>query len=178
MLAHSDRPRCDRKTGFCRHGHGDITSTMTGMSAGISPSLGGQRTARIYCPDCYAGPSAIALPHVGSSVRSAIEDPRSRRPRLLDLRTIFFAAMEWCAIPPASARSGASRANDAGRPGLADECASGFARTGEAMWAFQRHGSCRIVTIASMGQRFSLCGRGQCGRRSCRIRRPAVISTR
>ena len=126
-------------TRFAYHG-------VTGTISELSPSLGSGITlpahARtVRAPDAYR----LGAEHVGKlfadDVRAAIADLRAHgiKPAALLLDGIF--ASDGVLAGPAGFLAEAVKvAQDEGLLYIADEVQSGFARTGDAMWGFQRHG--------------------------------------
>ncbi|WP_259756760.1 aspartate aminotransferase family protein [Pseudomonas sp. GCEP-101] len=126
-------------TRFAYHG-------VTGSIAELSPSLGAGITlpahARtVIAPDAYR----LGAENVGKlfadDVRAAIADLRAHgiKPAALLLDGIF--ASDGVQAGPAGFLTEAVKvAQEEGLLYIADEVQSGFARTGDAMWGFQRHG--------------------------------------
>lgn len=126
-------------TRFAYHG-------VTGTISELSPSLGAGITlpahARtVRAPDAYR----LGAENVGKlfadDVRAAIADLRANgiKPAALLLDGIF--ASDGVLADPAGFLAEAVKvAQDEGLLYIADEVQSGFARTGDAMWGFQRHG--------------------------------------
>ncbi|MCP1622554.1 aspartate aminotransferase family protein [Pseudomonas nitroreducens] len=126
-------------TRFAYHG-------VTGTISELSPSLGAGITlpahARtVIAPDAYR----LGAENVGklfaADVRAAIADMRAHgiKPAALLLDGIF--ASDGVLAGPAGFLAEAVKvAQDEGLLYIADEVQSGFARTGDAMWGFQRHG--------------------------------------
>ncbi|MFV3369973.1 aspartate aminotransferase family protein [Pseudomonas sp. NY15435] len=126
-------------TRFAYHG-------VTGTISELSPSLGAGITlpahARtVLAPDTYR----LGAENVGKlfadDVRAAIADLRAHgiKPAALLLDGIF--ASDGVLAGPAGFLAEAVKvAQDEGLLYIADEVQSGFARTGDAMWGFQRHG--------------------------------------
>lgn len=126
-------------TRFAYHG-------VTGTISELSPSLGSGITlpahARtVIAPDAYR----LGAENVGKlfadDVRAAIADMRAHgiKPAALLLDGIF--ASDGVLAGPAGFLAEAVKvAQDEGLLYIADEVQSGFARTGDAMWGFQRHG--------------------------------------
>ncbi|WP_236174708.1 aspartate aminotransferase family protein [Pseudomonas pseudonitroreducens] len=126
-------------TRFAYHG-------VTGTISELSPSLGAGITlpahARtVRAPDAYR----LGAENVGKlfadDVRAAIADLRAHgiKPAALLFDGIF--ASDGVLADPAGFLAEAVKvAQDEGLLYIADEVQSGFARTGNAMWGFQRHG--------------------------------------
>ncbi|TLP78293.1 aminotransferase class III-fold pyridoxal phosphate-dependent enzyme [Pseudomonas nitroreducens] len=126
-------------TRFAYHG-------VTGTISELSPSLGAGITlpahARtVIAPDAYR----LGAENVGklfaADVRAAIADLRAHgiKPAALLLDGIF-ASDGVLAGPAGFLAEAVKDAQDEGLLYIADEVQSGFARTGDAMWGFQRHG--------------------------------------
>lgn len=126
-------------TRFAYHG-------VTGTISELSPSLGAGITlpahARtVRAPDAYR----LGAENVGKlfadDVRAAIADLRAHgiKPAALLLDGIF-ASDGVLADPPGFLAEAVKVAQDEGLLYIADEVQSGFARTGDSMWGFQRHG--------------------------------------
>ncbi|QRY81908.1 aminotransferase class III-fold pyridoxal phosphate-dependent enzyme [Pseudomonas sp. PDNC002] len=126
-------------TRFAYHG-------VTGTISELSPSLGAGITLPAHArtlraPDAYR----LGAENVGKlfadDVRAAIADLRANgiKPAALLLDGIF--ASDGVLADPAGFLAEAVKvAQDEGLLYIADEVQSGFARTGDAMWGFQRHG--------------------------------------
>jgi 4-aminobutyrate aminotransferase-like enzyme len=146
------------KTGFI------VTDTayhgVTGMVAEISPSLGGHVPLGLHVRT-VPGPSGDHYRTFGSSVRSAIEDLAAHGvgTAALICDTIF-SSDGVVADPPGFLREAVQAVHEAGGLFIADEVQAGFARTGEAMWGFQRHGLVPdLVTMGKpMGNGFPVAG--------------------
>jgi 4-aminobutyrate aminotransferase-like enzyme len=112
---------------------------VTGMVAEISPSLG--RTAP-PAPHVRTvpGPSEDDPTAFARSVRAAIEDLAAHGlgTAALICDTIF-SSDGVVADPPGFLRDAVQAVHAAGGLFVADEVQAGFARTGDAMWGFQRH---------------------------------------
>lgn len=126
-------------TRFAYHG-------VTGDIAELSPALGSGITlpahARtVRAPDAYRLGAAQVAATLAADVRTAIADLRAHgiQPAALLLDGIF--ASDGVFPEPAGFLAEAVAAARAeGLLYIADEVQSGFARTGERMWGFQRHG--------------------------------------
>jgi len=120
----------------------------------FSPSLGdnvnlGAHVRTVPAPDAYR--SQNVAKEFTDAVRAAIRDLQRHgiKPALLICDGIF--ASDGVFDGPVGFLKGAVDAiHDAGGLYIADEVQSGFARTGEAMWGFQRHGV--IPDIVTMGK--------------------------
>jgi 4-aminobutyrate aminotransferase-like enzyme len=112
---------------------------VTGMVAEISPSLG--RTAP-PAPHVRTvpGPSEDDPTAFARSVRAAIEDLATHGlgTAALICDTIF-SSDGVIADPPGFLREAVQAVQAAGGLFIADEVQAGFARTGDALWGFQRH---------------------------------------
>ena len=126
-------------TRFAYHG-------VTGTISELSPSLGAGITlpahARtVRAPDAYRLGAVNVGKLFADDVRAAIADLRAHgiKPAALLLDGIF--ASDGVLADPAGFLAEAVKvAQDEGLLYIADEVQSGFARTGHAMWGFQRHG--------------------------------------
>ena len=125
-------------TQFAYHG-------VTGDISALSPSLGaGARLpAHARCvraPDAYRLGTQNVAAAFAADVRAAIDDLRARgiKPAALLLDGIF-ASDGVFAEPCGFLAEGVALARAEGLLYIADEVQSGFARTGENMWGFQRH---------------------------------------
>ncbi len=139
---------------------------VTEAVASISPSLGnnvnlGRTTRTVPAPDPYRGSPAEAATTFRMNIEHAINDllRHGIRPAALILDTIF--SSDGVFPHPAGCISEAVEAiHAAGGLFIADEVQSGFARTGDAMWGFERH-SVRpdIVTMGKpMGNGYPVAG--------------------
>lgn len=137
---------------------------ITQAVAEFSPSLGenvnlGAHVRTVSAPDSYR--SQTTAEDFTSAVRGAIHDLQRHgiKPALLICDGIF--ASDGVFDGPAGFLRGAVDAiHDVGGLYIADEVQSGFARTGEAMWGFQRHGVIPdLVTLGKpMGNGFPVAG--------------------
>ncbi|MBD9632484.1 aspartate aminotransferase family protein [Pseudomonas sp. PDM19] len=126
-------------TRFAYHG-------VTASISELSPSLGSGITlpahARtVIAPDAYRLGAENVGKRFADDVRAAIADMRAHgiKPAALLLDGIF--ASDGVLAGPAGFLAEAVKvAQDEGLLYIADEVQSGFARTGDAMWGFQRHG--------------------------------------
>lgn len=120
----------------------------------FSPSLGdnvnlGVHVRTVPAPDSYRSQDVAG--EFIAAVRAAIRDLQRHgiKPALLICDGIF--ASDGVFDGPAGFLKGAVDAiHEAGGLYIADEVQSGFARTGEAMWGFQRHGV--IPDLVTMGK--------------------------
>ncbi|MEM7687558.1 MAG: aspartate aminotransferase family protein [Pseudomonadota bacterium] len=129
---------------------------ITAAIAEISPSLGagvplGAHVRRVKAPDrLRAGPDGVAAEFT-ASVKRAITDLERHgiKPAAIIFDTIF--SSDGVLSHPAGFIQGAVEAvQEAGGLFIADEVQAGFARTGDAMWGFERHGV--IPDIVAMGK--------------------------
>ncbi|MGE2716801.1 aspartate aminotransferase family protein [Mycolicibacterium litorale] len=132
--------------------HG-ITATI----AEISPSLGdkvplGPRTVRIPAPACVAGGDVQeAGRRFAADVETAIAHLQRHGMRLAALIVDPLFASDGLAPDPAGFLAPAvDIVHRAGGLFIADEVQSGFARSGDAMWGYQRHGI--TPDIVTMGK--------------------------
>jgi 4-aminobutyrate aminotransferase-like enzyme len=120
--------------------HG-ITQTV----ARFSPSLGenvslGVNVRTVPAPDAYRSPTGDVASEFTAHVQAAIHDLQRHgiKPALFICDGIF--ASDGVFDGPAGFLKGAVEAiHAAGGLYIADEVQSGFGRTGDAMWGFQRH---------------------------------------
>ncbi|BCI52287.1 aspartate aminotransferase family protein [Mycolicibacterium litorale] len=132
--------------------HG-ITATI----AEISPSLGdkvplGSRTVRIAAPACVAGGDVHeAGRRFAADVENAVAHLERHGMRLAALIVDPLFASDGLAPQPAGFLAPAvDVVHRAGGLFIADEVQSGFARSGDAMWGYQRHGI--TPDIVTMGK--------------------------
>ncbi|MGH6986658.1 MAG: aspartate aminotransferase family protein [Caulobacteraceae bacterium] len=114
--------------------------------ARISPSLGsfvdlGADTRTVPAPDGFHVPGKELGAYFAAGVRAAIADleRHGAPPAALIVDTIFSSDGVF-ADPAGFLREAVDAIHQAGGLFIADEVQAGFARTGEAMWGFQRHG--------------------------------------
>ncbi|PZR87723.1 MAG: aspartate aminotransferase family protein [Stutzerimonas stutzeri] len=127
---------------------------ITQAVAEFSPSLGenvnlGPHVRTVPAPDSYRSQSVAE--EFTASVKAAIADLKRHgiKPALFICDGIF--ASDGVFDGPAGFLKGAVDAiHEAGGLYIADEVQSGFARTGDAMWGFQRHGV--IPDLVTMGK--------------------------
>jgi len=131
------------------HGNTSAVTEISPSSASIEPPS--PNVFLVPAPDTYRGGSVGLGPRFAQSVREAI--------RQMQARGITLAAMVADSIFssdgvfPGDAgflAEAADAVRAAGGLYIADEVQPGFARTGEAMWGFQRHGF--IPDIVAMGK--------------------------
>ncbi|WP_264473845.1 aspartate aminotransferase family protein [Rhodobacter sp. Har01] len=139
---------------------------ITRAVAEFSPSLGenvnlGVHVRTVPAPDRYRSATGDVGAEFAAGVRAAIADLRRHgiKPALLICDGIF--SSDGVLDGPAGFLQGAVDAiREAGGLYIADEVQSGFGRTGEAIWGFQRHGVVPdIVTLGKpMGNGFPVAG--------------------
>ncbi|WP_374644375.1 aspartate aminotransferase family protein [Tabrizicola sp.] len=131
--------------------HG-ITQTV----AAFSPSLGenvplGMHVRTVRAPDSYRSATGDVGAEFAAGVQAAIRDLQRHgiKPALFICDGIF--SSDGVFDGPAGFLQGAVEAiRAAGGVYVADEVQSGFGRTGEAMWGFQRHGV--VPDLVTMGK--------------------------
>jgi 4-aminobutyrate aminotransferase-like enzyme len=136
-------------TRFAYHG-------VTASIATASPSLGkfvrlGDTVRTVPAPDSYrVAPDALGAAFA-SGVREAILDLQAHghRPAALMVDTVFSSDGIFT-DPPGFLTEAVAAIHDAGGVFIADEVQAGLARTGDAMWGFQRHGL--VPDIVTMGK--------------------------
>lgn len=153
----------------CTGGKGIIVTEnayhgVTGAVAEFSPSLGesvdlGGHVRTVPAPDTYRSGDVAA--EFTAAVQAAIRDLQRHgiRPAMFICDAVF--ASDGVFDPPPGTLKGAAEAiRAAGGLYVADEVQSGFGRTGEAMWGFQRHGVVPdLVTMGKpMGNGFPVAG--------------------
>jgi len=133
---------------------------VTGMVAEISPSLGRNVPLGLHVRT-VPGPSGDRYRSFADSVRAAIEDLAAHGlgTAALICDTIF-SSDGVVADPPGFLREAVQAVHDAGGLFIADEVQAGFARTGSAMWGFQRHGIVPdLITLGKpMGNGYPVAG--------------------
>ena len=124
--------------------------------AELSPSLGenvevAPNVRLVAAPDGYRGNAATVGADFAAAVRRAIDDLRTSgiKPAALLVDTIFSSDGVY-AEPAGFLQAAVAEIRAAGGIFIADEVQAGFARTGEAMWGFQRHGL--LPEIVTMGK--------------------------
>ena len=129
---------------------------VTAAAAEISPSLGpnvplGVHVRSVPAPDVTLGDAFMVGSAFAKSVRDAIAD--------LDRHGIRFAALVVDSLfstdgiladPAGFLAAGVDATHQAGGLYIADEVQSGFGRTGDAMWGYQRHGV--VPDLVAMGK--------------------------
>ncbi|MDY6998447.1 MAG: aspartate aminotransferase family protein [Actinomycetota bacterium] len=130
--------------------HGN-TATVTA----ISPSLGGATTLgpnvrTVPAPDSYRVPAGELAGRLAADVARAADDLEAAGYGLsaLVLDTIF--SSDGVYATPDVLGPAVAEARRRGGVFLADEVQPGFARTGDAMWGFQRHGV--VPDLVTMGK--------------------------
>ncbi|WP_059410427.1 aspartate aminotransferase family protein [Cupriavidus basilensis] len=129
---------------------------VTAAVAAISPSLGksvplGADVRAVPAPDSYLGDPDTVGAQFARDVQHAIDDMLRHgiRPAALIVDTLFSSDGVF-ADPPGFLREAVEVMRRAGGIFIADEVQAGFARTGTAMWGFQRHGL--VPDIVTMGK--------------------------
>ncbi|KAF1052912.1 MAG: 5-aminovalerate aminotransferase DavT [Stenotrophomonas maltophilia] len=134
-------------TRFAYHGvTGDISQLSPSLGAGITLPAHA-RTVR--APDAYRLGAANVAATLADDVRAAIADLRAHgiKPAALLLDGIF-ASDGVLPDPSGFLAEAVAVARAEGLLYIADEVQSGFARTGQTMWGFERHGvTPDIVTL-------------------------------
>jgi 4-aminobutyrate aminotransferase-like enzyme len=120
---------------------------VTAAAAEASPSLGagvplGLHVRTVRAPDSYRDDPATMGEDFAARVRAAIADLRRHgaAPAALLFDTVF-SSDGLCTHPPGFILPAVAAIHEAGGLFIADEVQPGFARTGSAMWGFQRHGA-------------------------------------
>lgn len=145
----------------CTGGQGIIVTEtayhgVTQAVSRFSPSLGknvalGVNVRTVPAPDTYRSPTGDVAAEFTAHVESAIQDLKRHgiKPALFICDGIF--ASDGVFDAPAGFLKGAVDAiHAAGGLYIADEVQSGFGRTGDAMWGFQRHGV--LPDLVTMGK--------------------------
>ncbi|ALM87266.1 aspartate aminotransferase family protein [Bordetella sp. N] len=119
---------------------------VTAAVSAVSPSLGqsvplGLDTRTVAAPDSYRRNPATLGAWFAAQVQTAIDDMRRHgiQPAALLVDTIFSSDGVYTE-PPGFLAPAVAAMRAAGGVFIADEVQAGFARTGSAMWGFQRHG--------------------------------------
>ncbi|MFC4277102.1 aspartate aminotransferase family protein [Achromobacter aloeverae] len=119
---------------------------VTAAVSAVSPSLGpavplGLDTRTVAAPDSYRQDPATLGTWFAAQVQAAIDDMRRHgiQPAALLVDTIFSSDGVY-AEPAGFLAPAVAAIRAAGGVFIADEVQAGFARTGSAMWGFQRHG--------------------------------------
>jgi 4-aminobutyrate aminotransferase-like enzyme len=129
---------------------------ITAAIAEMSPSLGngvplGNHVRSVPAPDAYRSGGRDVGECFGQAVEAAIADLARHgiRPAALMTDTIFSSDGVF-SDPPGFLQRGVEAVRAAGGLFIADEVQPGFARTGDAMWGFQRHGI--VPDLVTMGK--------------------------
>lgn len=140
------------------HGNSELT-------AGISPSLGaysplGVWVRRIPAPDSYRIPRDQIVPLLVRSVSQAIEELQRHGDGVAAFIADSLFSSDGIFSDPAVLAPIAETVRQAGGLVIADEVQSGFGRSGERFWGYQRHGVVPdIVTMGKpMGNGFPVAG--------------------
>lgn len=119
---------------------------VTAAVSEMSPSLGtgvplGVHVRTVRAPDVYRANGSDVGEQFAADVQHAIDDLRRHgiKPAALILDTIF-SSDGILSHPAGFVAKAVAAIRAAGGVFIADEVQPGFARTGEAMWGFQRHG--------------------------------------
>jgi len=164
----------DLATRIAKHRSGDQGIIVTSeayhgnseCTAGYSPSLGdnsplGTWVRRIPAPDSYRIGAAELPGFFEHHVREAIVDLHRHGQGVAALIVDSLFSSDGVYTHPTSLLGGAVDAvHEAGGLFVADEVQSGFARSGETMWGYQRHGVAPdIVTMGKpMGNGYPVAG--------------------
>jgi 4-aminobutyrate aminotransferase-like enzyme len=135
---------------------------VTSMMAGMSPSLG---PANLLGPHVWCVPAPGSGDDTGKRFTDGIKRALAGMalagvvPALMIADTIFSSDGVY-ADPPGFLKEAVTAVQDAGALFVADEVQPGFARTGDRMWGFQRHGiSPDMVTLGKpMGNGYPVAG--------------------
>ena len=126
---------------------------VTAAAAEASPSLGsgvplGLHVRTVRAPDSYRDDPATIGAEFAARVRAAIADLRRHgaAPAALLFDTVF-SSDGLCTHPPGFILEAVAAIHEAGGLFIADEVQPGFARTGSAMWGFQRHGAAPDLVV-------------------------------
>src|SRR5262249_28292104 len=118
---------------------------ITAAAAEVSPSLGsgvplGTHVRTVRAPDAYRANGQNIGEQFAADVRAAISDLRRHgiKPAAL-LFDAIFSSDGIFPDPAGFAAEAVAAIREAGGVYIADEVQPGFARTGVAMWGFQRH---------------------------------------
>lgn len=139
---------------------------VTAAVAEFSPSLGvhvnlGSHVRTVPAPDAYRAPPQEVAHRFGQHVQTAIADLQRHgiRPAMLIADSIFSSDGVF-AGPAGFLKPAVDAIHQAGGIFVADEVQSGFGRTGEAMWGFERHDvEPDLVTLGKpMGNGFPMGG--------------------
>lgn len=147
-------------TEFAYHGTTDLIS---GMSANLGPQMPLHRNVRtVPAPLPQRGGSASEIgKRFTIAVEHAIADLKRHgiKPAALLVDTLF-SSDGLCPDPPGFLKGAVDAIHRANGLFIADEVQPGFARTGDAMWGFDRHGVAPdIVTMGKpMGNGYPIAG--------------------
>ncbi len=139
---------------------------VTQAVAAFSPSLGaninlGAHVRTVPAPDSYRSPTGNVGAEFVMAVQGAIDDLRHHgvTPSILICDSLF-SSDGVLSEQPGFLQGAVDAIHRAGGLYIADEVQPGFARTGQAMWGFQRHGVLPdIVTLGKpMGNGFPVAG--------------------
>ncbi len=129
---------------------------ITAAVAEASPSLGsgvplGPHVRVVPAPDAYRASETNIADRFTADVQAAIDDlaRHGMRPAALIFDTIFSSDGIFT-DPPGLIQGAVDAVRRAGGLFIADEVQPGFARTGTAMWGFQRHGV--VPDIVTLGK--------------------------
>ena len=136
-------------TSLAYHG---ITDAVSKLSPSLGPNVPrGTFVRTVAAPDLYRSKTGDVGAEFASRVRDAIADLRSQGVRIAALVCdTIFSSDGILADPPGFLRGAVEAVRSEGGLFIADEVQAGFARTGTAMWGFQRHGV--IPDIVTLGK--------------------------
>jgi 4-aminobutyrate aminotransferase-like enzyme len=131
--------------------HGNTTAVTEISPSSASTETPGQHVVLIPAPDTYRGGSDGLGSRFAASIRQAIATLKARglAPAAVIADSIFSSDGVFPGTP-GFLQEAVAAIQDAGGLFIADEVQPGFARTGEAMWGFQRHGI--VPDMAIMGK--------------------------
>jgi len=127
----------------------------TAKTTAISPSIGGATSVDpnvrvVAAPDSYRVPAAELASRFAADVAAAIEDLQTKGFGLSALIVDTIFSSDGIYPDPSVLAPVVDAVHKAGGVFIADEVQPGFARTGEAMWGFIRHGV--LPDIVTMGK--------------------------
>ena len=136
-------------TSLAYHG---ITDAVSKLSPSLGPNVPrGTFVRTVAAPDLYRSKTGDVGAEFASQVRDAIADLRDQGVRIAALICdTIFSSDGILTYPPGFLRGAVEAVRSEGGLFIADEVQAGFARTGVAMWGFQRHGV--IPDIVTMGK--------------------------
>jgi 4-aminobutyrate aminotransferase-like enzyme len=121
--------------------HGNTELAGEASPSSLQPGASSPRVTLVPAPDSYRVPAEELSEYFANSVQAAVDDLKRRGVGVAALLIdSIFSSDGVFADPPGFLRAAVELVQRAGGLFIADEVQCGFARTGSALWGFERHG--------------------------------------